>query len=244
MSAPMMPPQAKKTNPLVWVLAAVLGLFFLAGIVVIGAGYYVVHKVKQAAANPALAVTRMIAAANPDVEVVSIDENKGILTVRDKKTGKTITMNFEDAKNGRFVFKEDGKDAVTVDAGGGGSTGKVEIKTADGVARLGAGGQLPSWLPSYPGADTKGTFSATGNTGETGSFAFTTKDPFDRVLNFYEDGLKKAGLHVTRTVTGSDGKSSGAVLNGEDESKNRTAAVILGASDEGTTVSLTFSAKK
>ena len=97
--------------------------------------YYVAHKVKQAAHNPALAVTRLLAAANPDVDVVSTDEDKGTITVRDKKTGKTITMNFADAQKGKFVFEQDGQ-KMAVEAHGDGTAGSLEVKSGDASMRL------------------------------------------------------------------------------------------------------------
>jgi len=44
-------------------------------------------------------------------------------------SGKTYTMSFEDAKNGKFTMKEDGKTTLTVG-------GKAKV---------------PSWVPDYPG---------------------------------------------------------------------------------------------
>ena len=75
--------QPRKTSPLVWVLVAILGLFILIGIGVIGAGVFVMHKAKQAGLdpdlmrhNPGLAVGKLLAATNPDLEVISVDDGQ------------------------------------------------------------------------------------------------------------------------------------------------------------------------
>src|SRR5437667_8479257 len=49
-----MAPVVRKTSPIVWVLVAVLGLFVLGGIAVLGAGYFVIHKARQAGLDPEL----------------------------------------------------------------------------------------------------------------------------------------------------------------------------------------------
>ena len=103
-------PVKRKTSPLVWVLVIILGLFLLGAIAVVGTGLFIVHKVRQAGfdpelmrQNPGLAITKMIAKANPDVDVLNTDESSGKITVRDKKTGKVVTMTFDEAKNSKLV---------------------------------------------------------------------------------------------------------------------------------------------
>ena len=107
-------PPRKKTSPLVWVLVGLLGLFLLVGIGVVAGGFFLVHKAKQAGLdpslwekNPGLAATKMITAMNPDVQVLKTDEDKGLITLRDKKTGKVYTMDFEAVKEGRIKFQEE-----------------------------------------------------------------------------------------------------------------------------------------
>ena len=249
---PGVPIGPRKTNPLVWILVAVGGLFLLLMIVVIGGGLFIVHKVKQAGfdpalmkTNPALAMTRMMTAANPDVEVVSVNDRDQRITVRDKKTGKTVTMNFGDAKNGKFVFQEEGKDAVVVSSSGSGGTGSVEVKSADGTVKIGGGGgKVPTWIPDYPGSAPQGSFTAQTNSGSSGNFSYKIKDPADRVAKFYEDGFKSSGMKVTSNVTNSDGKTSAAFLSAEDDAKTHTSIVAIATEDGETTVSVTYNLKK
>src|SRR6266705_1081547 len=68
------PPQVRKTSPLVWVLVGIGAFFLLLVIAVAGAGFFLVHKAKQAGIdpdlikrNPALASVKMMAALNPNI---------------------------------------------------------------------------------------------------------------------------------------------------------------------------------
>ena len=252
--APYYPPPAKnKTSPIVWILAGIGAFIALIIIAVAGAGFFFLHKAKQAGLdpdllrrNPALATVRMMAALTPDIEVQSIDEGRGIVTVHNKKEGKTFTVNLEDAKKGRFVFQEDGKEAVTLNATGDGKTGAVEIKSSDGTLKIGGGqnAKVPTWVPDYPGSEPTVAYSAQSKDGESGSYQFKTRDAADKVARYYEDGLKSSGMKVSTTMANSGGSEGGGMIAGEDEGKKHSAIVLLGSEGGSTTVSVTFTVKK
>jgi hypothetical protein len=238
-------PQKKKTSPIVWILLGV-GAFFLLIIIafagLIGFGLY---KAKQAGIdpdlikrNPAVAIVKMAVAANPDAELISLDESRGIVTVRDKKTGKIVTMNFQDVKKGRFSF-ESASDKMTIE--GEGQRGQMKVESAEGTATIGAGGsvQLPAWFPAYPGVKAEGTYSMTGTKEDAGSVSFTSKDSVEQVIRFYEDGLKKAGLKVSTLK-----QEKGGMVTGSEDGDARSAMVMLSAESEGTKVTATFKTKK
>lgn len=235
MSAPVgMPPAApRKTSPLVWVLVIVLGLFLLGGLAFAGLTFFVFHKVRQAGIdpdlirrNPGLAVGKMIAAANPDAEVVRTDDNAGTITIRDRKTGKIVTMTFDQAKNGRFKMSAQGDD---------GNTATMEIG--------GGAGKLPSWVPNYPGSTAQGTFSLRGDasdgSGEGGNFTFTTKDSASKAMSFYRDKAKEMGMKVNLTSTTEQG---GMIIASDDDSKRSLTVVVEGGSGD-TTVNVTYAQK-
>ncbi len=247
------PPIKKKTSPLVWILAGIGAFLLLIAIVVVGAGFFLFHKVKQAGLdpdlmrrNPALATVKMMAALTPNIEVQSIDENRGLVTVHDKKEGKTYTVNLEDAKKGKFVFQEEAKDAVTLNATGDGKTGAIEIKSADGTVKIGGGqsAKIPSWVPNYPGSEPTVAYSAQAKEGDSGSYQFKTKDATDKVARFYEAGLKSSGMKVTTTISTSGNSGSGGMIVGADEDKKHSAIVLLGSDEGSTTVSVTFTVNK
>ena len=243
----------KGVSPIVWILGIIAGLFAIAMMAVIGGGLFVAHKVRQAGFDPALwrrnpgiAAAKMVAATNPDVSVVSINERAGVITLRDKKTGETVTLNFEDVKNGRISFQGKGDDHITIDAHGDGTAGTLEMKSADGAVKFGAGAaaKIPSWMPSYPASNPQGTFSAQSKDGsESGSFMFNTKDAPSAVLGFYEQSFKGAGFQITSNITTQSAGQNGGLLTVEDSGTKRKVVVTVGTSNEGTTANVMFEAK-
>ena len=177
---------------------------------------FFLHKARQAGfdpelmqRNPGLAITKMIAAANPDVDVLSTDEGAGKITVRDKKTGKVVTMTFDDAKKGKFSFSAQGDD---------GKTASLEF---------GAGAdKLPSWVPAYPGAKAVGTFAVNGRQ-RRGQW---------RVLRVQYIGLARKGdVFLPGQVQGVGDQvkmvttpAEGGMILGADEGEKRTPACDRG----------------
>jgi hypothetical protein len=235
-------PVPKKVSPVVWILGGCAVIVVLGAIALTLGGLFIAHKVRQAGLDPdllqrhpELAVVKMMVAANPDAELVRVDENRGIVTVRDKKTGKTITMNFEDIKKGKMTFEAEGK-KVEVEAHGQGDQGTLTMKTDEGTAKFGAGAvKLPAWLPAYQGASIQG-FSAQTATGSGGSFGFKTDDPADKVAAFYKDALEQAGF----TVEIND-YPGGKLLNGRAGA--RTAVIHVMSAGSGSTVNGSFEDK-
>jgi hypothetical protein len=225
MPAPAGAPQRKKTSPIVWILLILAGMFVFAIVAAVGLGYYAYHKAKQAGFDvsllekkPELAFLKMAVAANPDAELVSVDEGRGIARIKDKKTGKVITMNFEDIRKGRFTMEQEGK--------------KVTLSAQAGAGQV----KLPSWLPAYAGATPEGfSAEATGGSesGSTGGFGFKTSDSPDKVAAFYEEALKNAGFTVERTAN-----PGGAILSAE--AGTRKAVLHITAAGSGASVNGTF----
>jgi len=242
-SAPLpgpMPP--KKTSPIVWIIVGILGFFLLMGLLGIFAVGMFVHKVKQ---NPALAAAKFLTMANPNVEVVSSDSGNNTVTFRDKQTGETVTMNFDDIKKGRIAFTgKDGKQA-TIETHTDGGTGSLSIKTPDGSMQFGSGAsaKMPDWVPTYPGTTPEGTFSMQGNQGNAGTFKFSTKDSPAAVLQFYEQGFKQAGFKITASVTGQAAGSNGGMVSAEEAATKRNCVVMVSTDSSGTSASVIFSAK-
>jgi hypothetical protein len=246
-ASPGAPAVPKKKGPLVWILAGCLGLIVIGGILIIAGGYFVANKIKQAGLdpaliqkNPGLAVVKMMVAANPDIEILGVDEDRGIIKVRDKKDGKTLTINLEDAKNGKIVFLDEKGEKVEINAKGEGDQASMEVRTAEGTMRMGGDvGKLPDWLPMYPGAKADGTFGLTSKEGEAASFQLKTSDSPAKVAAFYESALKSKGFEV-----GKMGEGETITLTANDPNSERTAGVIISGSSEGTTVMLNFQNKQ
>jgi len=231
--APM--PPARKTSPLVWVLVIFLGLCFLGFASCAGFGLYMAHKVKQAGidpelwrSNPSLAVGRILAATNPNVEVVRSDEREGTVTIRDKRTGKETTMTFDQARNGKFSITadDDHGGTATMQFGGAANTN-----------------DLPSWVPKYPGSEGTSAFALKGSGADGsdgGSFTFTTPDSSDKVLQFYRDKIQDLGLKVKMSSTTGDTSMIVATEDGD----RRSLTVIIGSHPGSTSASITYGSKR
>jgi hypothetical protein len=253
--APPPPPQApapaagaqKKTSPLVWVLVGCGGLVLLAAVIMLVAGMFVAKKVgsyaKDAEKNPAMAAAKLVVAMNPDLETVSTDESAGTITIRNKKTGEVLTVDFDDVKKGKLRFKNEKGETAEISASGEGDSGKLEIKSDKGSMTFGAGGssEAPSWVPEYPGSETQGVYSAQGPQGTTAAFSFDTKDSPEKVIEFYEGKLKAAGFEVSTSTFKKTGKVSGGLINAESKRDQRQIHVTVSAEDEGTKVALNYS---
>src|SRR5271155_4991551 len=78
---PQQPPQANKTSPLVWILGGIAVLFF-GGMITCGVvGFMATRVLKNAGfdsdemkRNPGIAMAKMVAALNKDLEIVSSND--------------------------------------------------------------------------------------------------------------------------------------------------------------------------
>jgi hypothetical protein len=246
---PSQPPGQKSTT-WIWVLGG-CGTVILIGVVAFAIiGYLAYRKGQQVVndmeRNPAMAAAKLAVAMNPDLETVSTDEAKGTITIKDRTTGKIVTVDFEAVKDGKVVFKGEGDENVTIEAKGSEGSGSFEVKTDKGSMKFGVGSaaeNLPDWVPTYPGAKTEGTYSVRGKDGSGGSFAFTTTDSVDQVISYYETELRGEELKVSVTTSKANGLLAGGVVTGEDKSNHRTAIIAVAAKPDGTQVSVTFTTK-
>ena len=247
LSAPSQAP--KKGRAVFWILGGCLGLIAIGSILFFAAGTYIFHKIGfdrgLLEKKPELAVAKMIVSANPDLEVLSIDEDRGIIKVRDKKSGKALTVNLEDAKNGKISFTDDQNNKVEIKSQGEGENATMEIQSNKGSMRMGANAsiQLPRWLPSYPGAVAAGGVAFDEENGRSGSCSLKTNAPVDSVAAFYDNALKNAGFEVQKSPTQSSGPGAAIVISATDSSSQRKADVTATPAEDGTIIHLIFEDK-
>jgi hypothetical protein len=210
----------------------------------VGAGIFIKKKME----NPGMAAAEAIVRLNPDLELVSSDAKTNTLTVKDKKTGETVTINAEDIKNGKLKVTTD-KGTATYDASGS-KDGGVTIKTTDEkgqeqVSTLGgtAAENLPSWVPAYPGGTVQGTFDNTGPEGRSAAFSVSTPDATDKVIDWYEAQLKAAGLKVEKNTYNVSGQTGGTV-NGKSGDGKHEVNVMIAAAEGKTQATVMFEEKK
>lgn len=245
-------PPPKKSNAVIWILGILGGLALLMILVVGGGIFFLKYKLNRAGVdtellkrNPTLAAARIAAALNPNIEVLSINEGSQVLTVRDKKTGKVFSVNFEDAKRGHWTMTANGQSAE-VNMSGNGPDGSIDVKGPDGAVTFGGGAatNIPSWVPQYPGSKPENAISSNQASQSGGLFHFKTPDDVDRVIQFYGDQIKSAGLHITNTTTSKNNGVSSGVLTAEDDSKNRTIGIVVSNEGGENAVAVTYAMKK
>ena len=73
--------------------------------------------------------------------------------------------------------------------------------------------------------------------------AFSSADPIDRVVSYYEDVFKKTGMKVSTNSMQTDGKTSLTIVTAEEANQKRNAMITATASAEGSNVGITFTVK-
>ncbi len=236
-------PQPKKgLSPLAWIAIGCLGILVIGGIIATVAGIFVVGKLKQVASemeeDPVAATAKVLAAANPDIELVSTDKEDRTVTFRDVKTGEELTFGYDDIEKGRVTFSSGGETAE-LEVKGEGDEGGLTVKTSEGTASFGAGGEasMPDWVPAFPGVTPTSNFSAEAEGQRTGTFSFNTNEGVDSILSFYED---RTGLETkSRTTT-----PEGAIWLAASSDESRTLTVMASKQAAGVDVVVTFTEKR
>lgn len=245
------PPQ-KKSNTLLFVLLGCGGLIVIAGIVMAVLGFFAFQKAKEVGFdadmlkdNPGEAIARMIAAADPDVEMVEYDEDTKKVTMRNKKTGETTTVDFEDLKEGRLTF-ETGEGKATISSSGEGDDQTIRLTAPDGsqiVAGAEASADLPSWAPAYPGASVKPVMNQLTADGiGTMLVQMETNDNQQQVLRYYADKMRELGFNAHEISP--QGPDTGGMVSCDDQANKR--AVMIGTEPKGgkTTITMSLSQEK
>ena len=209
-----------------------------------GLSWFAKKKIDQFAGNPTFNAAKLAVQVNPDLELVSADEKTNTLTIKNKKTGEVMTISAEDAKEGRWTVET--KEGKTV-FDGSAKEGTLTVTNDKGeVATWGAGTvkDVPSWVPSYPGASVQGTFDSTTNEARSAAFTVTTKDSVEQVLSYYEEQFKNAGFKADKTSYSTNGATAGGSVTATSSDEKRTASVMVSTSGEGTSAIVTFTEKK
>lgn len=239
------PPAPKKSNVLVWVLAGCGGLILIIIFVMMAVSFFVARRASEFGKNPGFAAAKMMASLNPDVEVVEADEDTGKITLRDKKTGKTVALDFKDIQKGRISFEGEGGEKAVLQGEGEGGTGSMTIKGPDGSMQFGQGSlaNVPSWVPRYPGAQAVGAFTSQQGGEEGGTFQLQCSGSVEEVAAFYERELKSAGMKIQKTSVEGDNRTVISVV-GTDEARQHTVSVTASTSDKGTVANIMYMIRK
>jgi hypothetical protein len=247
MSSPMSPnaqPQ-KKTSIWVWILGGLAVFFFLILATCGVAAYMGMRMIKSAGfdselmqKNPGLAMAKMVTALNKDYETVKTNDREGTITVREKSTGKVMTMKFDPDTKKMVIVTDDGKQSsVTVGENGVSATNSDGSSVKFGQA---AGNNAPTWVPMYPGSTPEGTMSSVNGDATQNVFTFKSKDPASKVIAYYSDQLKTAGFSINMTTNSAEG----GMISATDDGKKRTIIITVGTSGEGSETGVNAIEKK
>jgi hypothetical protein len=243
---PVPQPKKKGLSPLAWIGIGCLGLLVMGGVVATLITMFVARKVSEVASemeeDPVAATAKLLAAANPEIELVAADKENRTVTFREVSTGKELTFNYDDIEQGRVSFSSGSETAelqVTGDDGSGGLT----VKTSEGTATFSAGSDasdIPDWIPVFPDTIPTNNFAAEADGQVTGTFTFTTSSDVDSILNYYDNEGKAVGLETkSRTAT-----PDGAIWIAASPDEKRGLTVMASKGDGGLEVVVSFTEKR
>jgi len=255
-------PAKKRMSPWAWLAIGCGGLVLICFLVFMALGVFVFKKgkemveeatgssslseyVEEMKTNPAKTAAETMIRMNPELELVSTDDEAGTITFTNKKTGEESTLNFEDIAEGRFTMTT-GEGEFSVDASSSGQGG-VTIKGPEGETRFGASADLadiPTWVPVYPGAtDLQGTMHSTSADGVMGAFTSKSSDDAQQVVDHFKQlfddrGYKIGAESMTKTSDGAFGAITGELADG------RSINVVVIESAGESTVTINYNQKQ
>lgn len=244
-----LPPPAKKSSVWIWVLGGCLGLLLLGGAATAIIGYFAVQKAKEVAGDfenkPVFTAAKALIMLNPDIELVEADENSQRITIREKATGKTMSVSLEDLKEGKISFTDEKGEQYSVQTDGEG--GGVRVQGPDGqqVFSVQPGGNIefPEWAPVPAGTYSSSAKTATGE----GTIWVVTVDTATTVPQLVEQLERDAtshGFRVTGKSVTTTGDGSALMFSAVSADNKRTITAMGGSKTGASQVEFIFSAQE
>lgn len=224
----------KGLGPIAWVLIGCGSLTAIAAAAAILLGFFVANKAREVAAdfeaNPAMSAAELIVRLNPELELVSKDEEARTLTVRNTATGEVVTVDVNAIKDGRISFETaEGTSSIRIDPEG----GRATISGPDGSTTFGGADALPDWVPRYPGANVGQLQQSDIPQGLITLASLASDDPAEKVLEFYRGHFEARGYDVRRVDV--DGGPSTVFVTAADKTRklNVSMADVPGGGSAG-----------
>ncbi len=259
----IVPMNEKKSIPVWgWIAMGCGCLLVVASVALTAGGFFVAKKagdfVEELEANPARTAAELFVRANPDLELVSTDDEAGTMTIRNRTNDEVATLDFDDIAEGRFRWTtgsgdegsitfdgEDGARITTTNRDGESQSveltaeedGGVVVRGTDFEARLGGEGDIPSWVPLPPGAQPQTTFASSNQEGTSGAFTFSSEESVEDLAAFYRRALEEAGFEIESSsmTTSEIDREALDAKRGQDSAK-LFVTVARGTGIEGTQV--------
>ena len=206
-----------------WVGIGCGGLLLVAILVVIIAYLFLGPKIKAFAENPEKAAAEMIVSANPDLEKISQDDEKGEMTIR-TKNGEEITLSYQDL-----------------------AEGKISVTDAEGnTTRIGSAdlSQVPAWVPKAPDlSDAVSMFHTEGGGKVAGQFSGKSGQSLAQLRTLFESEATSLGLNTSSNNSMNMNGTSVVTLNFSGGDKSLT-FVITEKPGTATLVNTNYSEEK
>jgi hypothetical protein len=182
------------------------------------------RKLDEFAANPEKAGAELVVRTHPDLDLVSQDDGAGEMTVRNNKTGETMTLSYQDVAEGRLTVT--GPDGTTTQIG----AGSVD--------------QAPAWVPRLPNAQSAvSVFHSESGSQISGSLSFETASTLDEVEKFLEQAASDAGLSAGSSSSMSTSSSERRLLSFAGASKTLN-ATLMSSRGKPLTVQIAYTEEK
>lgn len=244
-SSPPQPPKKKGISGLAVAgmgCGALLLLTMVAGGLL---GMKACQKIKEVAGdldfekNPTKAAALIALRMNPDLEVITVNDGTGEVTVKEKKSGDIITMSFDDIAQGKFTIKNAKGETVTMDASNAEKQGVVVTGPEGQTVIGGSQSAPPDWVHLYPGSTHAGGMRNEKGSSINGSYAMETTHNNETVSKHYGDQLKAAGYETSVTATQTaDGVMT--MINATKDEGRRTQTVLIQTLDGKTHIALSY----
>lgn len=218
----------KSSKTLIYVLAGCGILSFIAILVIVFVFFFVGKKIKTFASNPEEAVVKILTASNPEIEVVEVDRDNQKITIKNKKTGEIMVINFSDVKKGRIKWEgKGGKGSFEIK--GGEEGGKIEIydEGKKSTITYGLDSSTPAWLPEFKGFNVINQINSKGDKENAGSIELETERDMESVIQELENAFKGKGFKIQRTFSQTTEGQKSSMLQGGSEDGKKTFFVII-----------------
>ena len=208
------PAQKKGLSTLAWIAIGCGGLIVV--------GLIAILVVREMRENPAKTAAETMVRMNPDLEIVSTDDEAGTVILRNSRTGERVTLDLEDSAEGRFSITTD-KGETRIDSAGG-EAGSITIPGPDGgESRFGASAdldQVPEWVPLYPNAgSTLSLYAAQAAQTISGRVMSKTGDSAQDVIDHYTRHFNDEGYEIGATSMAPTAAGAPAWVIGELEGR-------------------------
>lgn len=260
-------------HPLAWLAIGFATLTVLSAVAVGAGAVFMVLRAKdfvaEFEANPALTAAEVLSMLDPALEVLSRDDGAQTVTVRDARSNRTKTVDFEDILEGALnpqsrdiSVREGGADLdvdgslrvrtdegeISFDLEADEEGGRLIIRTDEGELLLGSGRDaqgIPRYVPIF--RETEGArpvYSARTADGFLGAVAWETSASPQEVTDFYARWLEEQGFE-TRSERYSEGPREGqGAVWGRSLDDDRTVFVVAVREDGTTKVFLNYGEKE